>query len=77
MCGMVKTTLYLPEELKSELERIAAQRTISEASLIREALSEKVAASARPAPLLPLFPEGLGEATAAARSDELLDGFGR
>jgi predicted transcriptional regulator len=74
---MVKTTLYLPEELKQALERAAAERDISEASLIREALAEKVGDLERPRPKAPLFPEGLGEARAAERVDELLAGFGR
>lgn len=73
---MVKTTLYLPEELKSALERLAAERAISEASLVREALAEKVERAARPRPRVPLFPEGLGDPTLAARVDELLAGFG-
>lgn len=77
MCGMFKTTLYLPEELKEALERAAAERDISEASLIREALSEKVRSLERPRPTVPLFPEGLGDARAAERVDELLEGFGR
>jgi hypothetical protein len=73
---MVKTTLYLPAELKSALERLAAERAVSEASLVREALAEKVAREARPRPRLPLLPEGLGDPTIAARVDELLAGFG-
>ncbi|MGH7860064.1 MAG: ribbon-helix-helix protein, CopG family [Candidatus Binatia bacterium] len=74
---MVKTTLYLPEELKAALERAAAERDVSEASLIREALTEKVESFARPRPTVPLFPQGLGDPRAAERVDELLEGFGR
>ncbi len=74
---MVKTTLYLPEELKTALERIAAQQSISEARLMREALEEKVARSAAPRPIVPLFPEGLGDPDASERIEELLEGFGR
>ena len=33
-----KTTLYLPDELKRALERVAAERGCSEAELVREAL---------------------------------------
>ena len=73
---MVKTTLYLPEELKSAIERLAAEREVSEASLVREALAEKVAREARPRPRVPLFSQGLGDPTLAARVDELLAGFG-
>ncbi|MBA2691089.1 MAG: ribbon-helix-helix protein, CopG family, partial [Rubrobacter sp.] len=34
---MKKTTVYLPEDLKSSLGRIAKDRGLSEAELIREA----------------------------------------
>jgi predicted DNA-binding protein len=37
MYGMKKTTVYLPEDLKSALGRVAAQKGRSEAELIREA----------------------------------------
>lgn len=76
MYGMVKTTVYLPEELKATLARVAAERAISEAELIREALSEKVAAATATRPRVALFAEGLGDASAAERVDELLAGFG-
>ena len=77
MYGMVKTTVYLPEELKATLSRVAAERSISEAELIREALSEKVSAATETRPRVALFAEGLGDETAAERVDELLGGFGR
>ena len=76
MYGMVKTTVYLPDELKAALERVAAERAISEAELIREALSEKVSAATAARPRVALFPEGLGDETAAERVDDLLAGFG-
>ena len=74
---MVKTTLYLPEDLKTALEKMAARQSISEARLMREALEEKVARNVSPRPVVPLFPEGLGDPDAAERVDELLEGFGR
>lgn len=74
---MVKTTLYLPEELKAALTRLAEEQATSEASLVREALQEKVDRSLRPRPTVPLFPEGLGDPALASRVDELLAGFGR
>ena len=76
MYGMVKTTVYLPDELKAALSRVAAERAVSEAELIREALAEKVAASTATRPRVALFAQGLGDPEAAERVDELLDGFG-
>ena len=76
MYGMVKTTVYLPEDLKATLSRVAAERSISEAELIREALSEKVSAATATRPRVALFAEGLGDESVAERVDELLAGFG-
>lgn len=76
MYGMVKTTVYLPDELKASLARVAAERAISEAELIREALRDKVSASTGVRPRVGLFSEGLGDPLAAERADELLAGFG-
>jgi hypothetical protein len=75
--GMQKTTIYLPEAMKSALERAAAEEGSSEAELIREAIAEKLAGRRRPRPRVPLRAEGLGDPLAAERGDELLDGFGR
>jgi hypothetical protein len=53
-CGivldMVKTTLYLPEELQEQLHDIAAQTGRSQADLIREALARFVGEHRRPRP---------------------------
>lgn len=73
---MVKTTLYLPEDLKAAIARVAAERATSEAELIREALREKVRREPASRPTVPLFEEGLGDPTVAERVDELLAGFG-
>jgi hypothetical protein len=67
---MVKTTVYLPSDLKEALAREAEHRGIAEAELIREAIG---AAVRRPAPSAGLFES---EAPFAERADELLDGFG-
>lgn len=74
---MHKTTVYLTEDLKRRLERLAASRSVSEAELIRRALEELLTRSASPAPRLPLFRSG--DPTLAGRVDEVLDsdGFGR
>lgn len=73
---MIKTTVYLPEALKAALTRVAAEKAISEADLIRQALKEKVASETAVRPRTALFEQGLGDETAAERVDELLAGFG-
>lgn len=45
--GMIKTTIYLPESLKREVERQARRRSCSEAEVIRQAIRLAVA---RPKP---------------------------
>lgn len=65
----VKTTIYLPDDLKAALETAARQRGVSEAEVVREAIR---AAVDRPRPRPGIIE---GEAI-AARADELLEGFG-
>jgi plasmid stability protein len=74
MYGMKKTTVYLPEDLKTALGRVAAQRGRSEAEIIREAVRELVQSSEPPRPRLPLFSSG--DPTLARRFEEELHGFG-
>jgi len=76
MYGMVKTTVYLPEDLKASLERLAAEQGRSEAELIREAIRALVGSGAPARPRIPLVATGLGDPNAAERIDEFLDGFG-
>ncbi len=66
---MVKTTLYLPNELKAEVEREAHRRGIAEAEVIRSALA---AGLSRPSPRGAIID---GPAI-AEHVDELLEGFG-
>jgi hypothetical protein len=74
MGGMRKTTVYLPERLKSELARAAVEAGRSEADLIREGI-QLVTGRARGAqPHLPLFASG--DPDLAERVDEHLVGFG-
>lgn len=73
---MVKTTVYLPEDLKAAVSRVAAENDLSEAEVIREALRDRVARDRTPRPTIPLFAEGLGDETFSERVDELLSGFG-
>jgi hypothetical protein len=47
---VIKTTLYLPEELKRALEREARRRETSEANLVREAIAAAVGGAEAPVP---------------------------
>jgi Arc/MetJ-type ribon-helix-helix transcriptional regulator len=76
MYGMVKTTVYLPEDLKESLKRAAAERGRSEAELIREAVRALVGGTEPPRPRIPLAEAGLGNPMAARLADDLLEGFG-
>lgn len=71
---MVKTTLYLPEDLKQQVGELAERRGVSEADFIRAALSHEVAAELA-LPDVPLF---YSEELVGARDEELLreGGFG-
>ncbi len=71
---MKKTTVYLPEDLKFALGRLATERGRSEAELIREAIRDLVKDAEPPRPRLPLFSSG--DPTLAERVDEELAGFG-
>lgn len=77
MYGMVRTTVYLPEELKAELERAAERSGESEAEIIRRGVAAAVAEIAENAarrPRIPLFASSDPEL--AERVDEALAGFG-
>lgn len=69
---MEKTTVYLPADLKSALSRLARQRGVSEAEIIRDSIRSTVAPE-RPKPRAAIF---ASKEPIAARADELLDGFG-
>ncbi len=71
---MQKTTVYIPEDVKRALARVAAARGVSEAELIRQALRVLTAEAAPPRPRLPLFKSG--KPGLAERVDEALEGFG-
>jgi len=70
---MLRTTVYLPEDLKLALARVARARRRSEAQLIREGVRQVVEQYA-PTPRIPLFDSGDPEL--AERAEELLEGFG-
>jgi len=76
MYGMRKTTIYLPDDLKLALERMAVEERKSEAEIIRSSLQATVDGRQRPRPRVPLFEIGPADPIAAERVDELLGGFG-
>ncbi|MFT4028939.1 MAG: CopG family transcriptional regulator [Protaetiibacter sp.] len=69
---MMKTTIYVPEELKRSIAAEAARRGTSEAEVIREALRSAVG-DTRVRPRGGVF---RGREPIAERADELLAGFG-
>lgn len=69
---MVKTTVYLPDDLHQAIKRVAVERGVSEAEVIRDSLRAGVVGE-RPRPRGGLFASG---DPIAERVDELLVGFG-
>jgi hypothetical protein len=74
---MRKTTIYLPDDLKAQVESVARREGRPEAEVIRDAIAAAVQGRSAPLPRVPLTKKGLGDPTIAERVDELLDGFGR
>ena len=70
---MDKTTIYLPTELKAAIKRVARQRGVSEAEVIRGSIREAVGDD-RPRPRGGLFASG---APIAREADAHLRGFGK
>ncbi|MGQ4598291.1 ribbon-helix-helix domain-containing protein [Nocardia sp. R6R-6] len=71
---MVKTTVYLPDELETRLDAEAAATGVSKAELIRRGIAMLLDASDRPkhdAPL-PVFHSGRSR-TAQEMNDEIYD----
>ncbi len=68
-----KTTVYLPLELKTALRRVALQRGVSEAEVIRESIRQAVTSDTRPRPKGGLY---AGKAPIARDADAQLRGFG-
>jgi len=78
MYGVKRTTIYLPDDLKRQLEQAARREGRTEADVIREALADALASRERPRPTVPLSDAGLGDPTIAERVEELLvEGFGK
>jgi hypothetical protein len=72
---MKKTTLYLPDDLKTKLEKAAKQQKLSEATVIRDAIATAVGDVEIPKPR-PLAGVKLSEQNVAERVDELMEGYG-
>ena len=71
---MKKTTVYLPDDLKEALSRLAASSGRSEAELIREAVGALARATPRSRPRGRLWASG--DPSLAERVDAFLPGFG-
>lgn len=70
----MKTTLYIPDDLKRAIELESRRRGVSEAEVVREALREKLL-EGRVSPRSGIF---AGREPIAGRVDELLaEGFGQ
>ena len=74
MYGVIKTTLYLPDDLKAALERAARETGRSEAELMRQGIRLAIAQREPPTPTIGLLVSDDPEF--AERVDEHLAGFG-
>jgi hypothetical protein len=71
---VTKTTVYLPDDLKVAIARIAVSSGRSEADVIREALRDLVQRSGAPRPNGALFSSG--DPSLSDQVEEALSGFG-
>jgi hypothetical protein len=55
LLAMHKTTVYLPDDLKADLERTAVESRCSEADIIREGIRLAIARREPPAPTIPIY----------------------
>jgi len=73
---MHRTTIYVPDDMKAELARVAAETGRTEADLIRLGIRLALAQRTPPAPRSGIFDSG--QPHLSERVDELLSGgFGR
>ncbi|MGI8912282.1 MAG: ribbon-helix-helix protein, CopG family [Chloroflexota bacterium] len=52
---MEKTTVYLPAELKAQLDRVAQETGRPAADIIREGIGLAIAQQSPPRPIIPIF----------------------
>lgn len=71
---MVKTSVYLDEDQKADLEKVVSLTGRSQADLIRDGIEQVVAQHLRKRPAMTAHATG---ATVLDRVDELMEGFGR
>ena len=71
---MIKTTVYLPDDLKHAVSRLAAESGRSEAKVIRDAIAALVDRSGRPRPRGGLFVSG--DPSLSSQAEAALTGFG-
>ena len=69
-----KITVDLDDQMKRDLQRLAASSGRSEAQLIRDAVAALIGCAATPRPRGQLFSSGDG--ASSERVDELVSGFG-
>jgi hypothetical protein len=72
---MQKTTVYLPDDLESDLERMAVATGRSSADLIRAGIRPAIAQETPPVPRSGIFESN--DPSLSERVDELLADFGR
>ena len=78
MYGVKRTTIYLPDDLKAQLEATARSEGRTEADVIREALRRALEGREPNRPRLPLAEPSGTRTNWAEQVDELLEeGFGR
>jgi hypothetical protein len=77
MYGMKRTTIYLPDDLKKKVEKLAKKEKRSEAEFMRNAIAVEVSRRLAPRPRVPIPGLSFGDSTVAERVDEILaEGFG-
>ena len=73
MYGMKRTTIYLPEDMKSRLEHEASRRQITEAELIRRAVDNELHRRATRGGIISGAPK---DGITGANLHEHMEGFG-
>jgi len=71
---MVKTSVYLNEEQKTDLEKVVTLTGRSQADLIRDGIEQVIVQHLRTRPKMTAHADG---PTVLDRVDELMEGFGR